>query len=188
MKKTFIVILGLIFSLSIMAQVEKKVIIEHFTNTKCSICASKNPALYQTLEDFPQVLHIAYHPSAPYASCIFSQHNPIQNDARAYFYDVYGGTPRAIIQGEVLLIQTPLVKDDDIESRLGLTSDFKVIMTNTQVSGIDYKVTIQIEKVSGDQEDEIFVYAGLAEKEISYNAPNGEDLHHDVYRKMIHHN
>jgi len=187
MKKYYIAFIAFSFALISTGQVEKKVIIEHFTNTKCSTCANKNPALYQTLEDYPQVLHIAYHPSSPYGSCIFSQHNPMQNDARAFFYDVYGATPRAVVQGEPLPLQTPMVKEDDIESLLGMISDYKVTITNSHVSGDEYKVIFEVERVSGSNGNEIFVYAGLAEEKINYNAPNGEDLHHDVFRKMLYH-
>ncbi len=167
------------------AQVEKKVIIEHFTNTKCSTCASKNPALFHTLEDYPQVLHIAYHPSSPYSACVFNMHNPEENDERANYYEVFGSTPRAVIQGVALPLQTPMVKVDNIEMQLGMTSDFKVTMDNSQVNGDDYKVTIDIERVSATHTEEVLVYVGLAEKVIAYNAPNGETMHHNVFRKNI---
>lgn len=184
MKRYYTLLIAILISVSLTGQVEKKVVIEHFTNTKCSTCANKNPALYQTLEDYPQVLHIAYHPSSPYSSCVFSQHNPEHNDARANFYNVYGATPRAVIQGNVLPIQTPLVKVTDIEGQLGMTSDYKVTISNSQVSGEDYKVSFSIELISGSG-GEVLVYAGLAEEEVNYNAPNGEDLHYDVFRMML---
>ena len=185
MNKFYIIILSLLLSLPLSAQVEKKVIIEHFTNTKCGICANKNPALYETLGEYPQLLHIAYHPSAPYADCVFSMHNPAENDERANYYNVFGGTPRAVIQGVALPVQTPLVNTSNIEMQLGMTSDFKVTIDNNQVSGDDHKVNVQIERVSVTHNEEIFVYIALAEKEISYNAPNGETMHYDVFRKKL---
>ncbi len=186
MNKYYTIILSLLLSFSLGAQVEKKVIIEHFTNTKCGICASKNPALYETLGDYPQLLHIAYHPSAPYSACIFSMHNPVENDERANYYNVFGGTPRAVIEGVALPIQTPLVRTANIEMQLGMTSDFKVTIDNTQVSGDNYKVTVEIERVSLTHSEEILVYIALAEEEIAYNAPNGETMHYDVFRKKLH--
>lgn len=185
MKKHYTLILAILLSLPMLAQVEQKVIIEHFTNTRCGICASRNPAFYQTLGNFPQVLHIAYHPSSPYSSCIFSQHNPTENDNRAYFYGVYGGTPRAVIQGEVIPVQNPMISAEQIDAHLGMMSDFRVSTTNTLVSGNTYKLSFEIERVSGTGLEAIRVFAGLAEEEIQYNAPNGETLHHDVFRKKI---
>ena len=175
----------LFFSLLLIAQVEKKVIIEHFTNSRCGICASRNPTFYQTLEDYPQILHIAYHPSSPYASCVFSQHNPTENDNRAYYYGVYGGTPRAVIQGSVIPVQNPLIGVEQIEAHLGKTADYKVTVANSQVSGNTYKVTVEIARVSGANWETVLMFAGLAEEEVQYEAPNGENLHHDVFRKRV---
>ena len=185
MKKVFTLTILLFFSVLLMAQVEKKVIIEHFTNSRCSICASRNPTFYQTLEDYPQVLHIAYHPSSPYATCIFSQHNPTENDSRANYYGVYGGTPRAVIQGSVIPVQNPLIGVEQIEAHLGKTADYRVTVTNSQVSGNTYKVTVEIERVSGTNPETVLMFAGLAEEEVQYEAPNGENLHHDVFRKRV---
>ena len=113
-------------------------------------------------------------------------HNPEDNDERANYYSVFGSTPRAVIQGVGLPLQTPMVSTANIEMQLGMTSDFKVTVDNTQVSGDDYKVTVNIERVSGTHSEEVLVYVGLAEKEVDYNAPNSESLHHDVFRKKLH--
>lgn len=185
MKKIFTFILAIGLSFPILAQAEKKVIIEHFTNTRCGTCASKNPAFYEVLVDYPDVLHIAYHPSSPYSSCVFNQYNPTENDNRAYFYDAYGGTPRGVIQGNVLPFQNPIVKPEQIEAELGGSSDYDVYITKTKLSDTDYKIRLEIERVSGSEVETIKVYSGLAEEEVAYNAPNGEDMHYDVFRKVI---
>src|SRR4051812_23780642 len=84
------------------AQVPKKIVVEHFTNTNCSICASKNPGFYANLSSQPNIQHIAVHPSSPYPACMLSQHNVTENDARTNYYGVYGSTPRFIINGELI--------------------------------------------------------------------------------------
>lgn len=185
MKNLFILIIALYFISPIVAQVERKVIVEHFTNSKCSSCASRNPAFYSTLANYPDVLHIAYHPSAPYVTCIFSQHNPIENDLRTKNYGIFGGTPRAVLQGEVIPIQSTLISAEQIEAALGGTSDYSVVISTVETSMNNFKVTIEIKRESGLTTETLKVFAGLAEKEVHYNAPNGEDLHHDVFRKTI---
>ena len=167
------------------AQVEQKVIIEHFTNTRCGTCANKNPAFYETLANYPQVLHVAYHPSSPYANCAFNQQNKEDNDARTHFYNIYGGTPRAVVQSDVIPPQNPLLKEDQIEARLGKKSDYAVTVTNKLMSGNNYIVTVDIEQVSGNENESIDLYLALAEKTVNYNAPNGEDVHHDVFRDEL---
>ena len=94
MKYIFTLLFATTIMFSSYSQVEKTVVVEHFTNTKCGICASKNPAFYDVLNDYPNVLHIAYHPSSPYSTCAFSMHNHAENDARANYYGVYGPTPQ----------------------------------------------------------------------------------------------
>lgn len=182
MKKLLSLLIIVLFANSIHSQVDRKVIIEHFTNTLCSTCASKNPAFYQTLEDYPDVLHIAYHPSSPYPACKFNQHNSFENDNRAYFYDVFGATPRIAIQGSVIPPQNPLIDLEQIDAEQGGSSDYKISMGKSQISDNNYKITLEVERVSGDQFETVLLYAGLVEKEIEYDAPNGENLHHDVFR------
>jgi hypothetical protein len=183
MKLFFTLILAFLISIPIFAQVERKVVIEHFTNTRCSVCAARNPAFYTTLESYPDVLHIAYHPSSPYPTCIFNLHNTLENDGRAYFYGVYGGTPRVVIQGDVIPVQNPLISAEQIDSYVGGTSDYSVTLTNEKVSENNYKIDMEIKREAGTEWQTIQAWVGLAEKEINYDAPNGETLHHDVFRK-----
>jgi hypothetical protein len=185
MKNIFTFIIILLTGFSGIAQVEKTVIIEHFTNTRCSTCASRNPALFSLLEDYPQVLHIAFHPSAPYSNCIFSMHNPAENDARTNFYGIYGGTPRVVLQGEVIGFQNPILNAGQIDAALGQTSDFMLHASQEQISSTEVDVQIVIKKVSESSSSALNLFAVIAEKEINYAAPNGENLHHNVFRKVL---
>lgn len=168
-----------------LSQVDKTIVVEHFTNTVCSSCASQNPALFDLLDDYPQVLHIAYHPSSPYASCIFNQHNMGENDARTNFYDIYGSTPRVVLQGEVIGFQTPILNAGQIDAMLGQTADFYLEVEQGQEGKDQVNVRIVIKKLGQPAGQQQRLYAIIAEKEVEYAAPNGEDLHHEVFRKVL---
>jgi hypothetical protein len=185
MKKITLLYFIAFLAFSLTAQVEKKVIVEHFTNTRCGVCKAKNPGLFDVLADYPEVMHISYHPSSPYPNCELHQHNPSENDGRTNFYGVYGSTPRVVLQGDALGIQTPLVKPEQLDEQIGQQSDYSLTLVKTVVSGNTYKVTMTIKRVNGDTDEDIYVYAGLAEKLVNYNAPNGENVHHNVFRKVI---
>jgi len=185
MRRIFTLFIITIFVTPLFSQTGRAVIVEHFTNTYCSACSFLNPGFYQTLENYPDVVHIAYHPSSPYSGCVFNQHNSWENDQRTYFYGVYGSTPRVVVQGEAFAAQSPLIKPEQIDAHLGGTSDYTISMAKTESRANTMKITIEIERISGSQFETILVYAGLAEKEVEYDAPNGEDLHHDVFRKVI---
>jgi thiol-disulfide isomerase/thioredoxin len=185
MKQTFTLIIVLLIGFSLHAQVEKKTVVEHFTNTLCGICASKNPALHELLDDYPEVIRLTVHPSSPYSTCIFSQHNPEENDERTNFYGIYGGTPRVVVAGDVIPIQTPLLTVGQLEGAIGLMSDFSISIEHTAGNGDEVNVSITVERVSGTDNGENMLYVALAEKEIDYNAPNGETMHYGVFRKKL---
>lgn len=178
MKK--LLLAALLVSGGLFAQVPKRVLVEHFTNSRCSICASRNPALFQNLNAHPDVMHLAFHPSSPYSSCIFSQHNPTENDARANYYGVYGGTPRIVINGTV--DNTSFGSASLFTSYQSQMSEFDVRMTH-QVGTDSVRIRVVVQKVSSG-ETQYNLSVGVAEDTVFYNAPNGENLHRDVFRRF----
>jgi len=185
MKKLFFTLTILFAGTQLWAQVNQTVIIEHFTNTRCSVCAARNPAFYSLINDYPEVLHIAYHPSSPYSSCIFSQHNPTENDARTNYYGIYGGTPRVVVQGKVVAPQNPLLMASQIEDKLEQAADFVISVEQLQNTDEEAEVSVVVKRIGDNNPENLNLYAIVAEKEIEYNAPNGESLHHDVFRKVL---
>jgi len=185
--KTFI---SFLFSIVILhqaqAQTPRRVIIEHFTNTRCSICASKNPGFYTTIHgSYPDVLHIAYHPSAPYSACVFSQQNASENDARTNFYSLYGSTPRAAVQGKAIPAVNPLVPTAAIDSTLNVFSPFElnISMSATASDSITVKAVITATDVHAYTNLNLCI--AITEDTVFYNAPNGENIHYDVFRKQL---
>lgn len=184
MSMKFKFLFSLAFAAStVVAQVPKKVVVEHFTNTRCGICGSKNPGFYNNLSNFPDVIHLAIHPSSPYSNCVLNQQNVVQNDARTHFYGVYGSTPRLVIQGEV---QQPSVNFNDpgiFSAKQGEMSDFELSIVQEYASSTDsVRISVTIKRIAVSTETNAVLYAALAEREVNYDAPNGEDVHHDVFR------
>ena len=106
----------------VFSQVPKKVVVEHFTNTNCSICASRNPGFYTNLHNQTGILHLAVHPSSPYPNCLLYQQNGTANDARTNYYGIYGSTPRLVINGNVISGGTNYSSSSIFTPYLGLTS------------------------------------------------------------------
>ena len=171
-----------------MAQVPKLVVLEHFTNTYCSICANSNPNLNANMANQSDVLRISYHPSSPYSGCSLNQHNVSGNDDRTNQYGVYGGTPRIVIQGEVQQagggnFSNPALFDNYSGQTAPISVD---VTTDTTVSdSMIVMVTITVEdQLTIDQQYPI-LYVGLGEDTIFFNAPNGEADHINVFRKEL---
>jgi len=181
-----VIIVFLFFVHSSFAQVAKKIIVEHFTNTRCSICAnpSKNPAFYTNLEAHPDALHISYHPSSPYASCVLNKHNKEENDGRTNYHGVYGSTPVLVVQGKRNPNSISFGNPALFENHEGETSEFSMSIDQTK-NAETIVVTVNIKALSASNYTGATILVGVAEKMVNYNAPNGENLHYDVFRKAM---
>ena len=179
--------IGFIFFTAITthAQVKQAVLVEHFTNTRCGICANRNPGLFTNLANNPEVLHIATHPSSPYSSCVLYQHNTIENNARTNYYGVLGSTPRIVINGTVMSGGTSFTSStlfDNFNTKMSPIS----IAVNQQKFGMDsIRATITVKSVAAHLITTALMYVPLVEDSLMYNAPNGENLHHNVFRKSF---
>ena len=177
--------LFLFFAMTMVAQVQKNVVVEHFTNTRCGICSSRNPALITNLDNNPNVIHLSIHPSSPYSSCVFNQHNSSENDARTNYYGIYGGTPRIVVQGEVQSAGVNFGSATLFSSQAGQTSPF-TLRTELEFPGngqVEVKVVVKTEATHSYSSLKLF--SAIAEDTIFYNAPNGENQHYNVFRESV---
>ncbi|MFK8101237.1 MAG: T9SS type A sorting domain-containing protein [Saprospiraceae bacterium] len=185
MKKiTFTFLLATLFTAGMFGQeVKKQVLIEHFTNSRCGICASKNPAFYNTINQYPgDIHHISYHPPVPYPNCAIYQSNTTGNEARANFYGVFG-TPTIKVVGNVNSSGSALISTSTLNSVLNQTSPVGIGVEET--TGDDRTVTVTIGSYMAPPTESHLLYVALVEKDYYYDAPNGEDVHHDVFREML---
>lgn len=113
------------------------------------------------------------------------QHNSSENDARTNFYGAYGGTPTAVVQGEWTGFQSPILNASQLEAYLGNTTDYELRVYQEQIDSEMVQVSIIIKRVSNMMSNPTRIFAIIAEKELNYAAPNGENVHHEVFRKNL---
>jgi hypothetical protein len=182
-KRLFITVLHLLSFGAIAQQVPRAVIAEHFTNTYCSICAANNPALYGNLTSYPEVIHIAYYPSAPYVACPLSMANPTEQDARTNYYGVYGGTPKLVIGG---VVQTaPYTSGSIYATPLTYTSSFELHTMITPIGTDSVRLDAVVKKVDASTLTSLQLYSAVVEDTLFFTAHNGETKHFDVFRKSF---
>jgi hypothetical protein len=181
MKKllTFVLLLSLTTGFS---QAKKYVLLEHFTNTYCSICASQNPGFYQNIavETNTKIHHISIHSSVPYSQCPFYQANKTEQDARRDFYGLQS-TPRVSINGATL-VGAGTVTAANIDAAAAGTSPIELKVTET--TGTNRIVGVSLKAV-GTVTGTFRMYAAVVEKKLSFAANNGEGTHYNVLRKYI---
>lgn len=170
------------FALAQNSTAKRYILLEHFTNSRCSICASQNPGFFNTIANFEDdVHHIAYHPPFPYNTCVFYLANTVQNSARATFYSV-PGTPRVLRNGAN---STPAnqVTATVLQGLQGQTSP--IGFTVSETSGSSRTATVQVHTFGEAPSGNLRLFVAVAEREIAFTSPNGETLHHNVFRKML---
>ena len=129
--------------------VPQTVLVEHFTNTRCSVCFSRNPGFYANLRQQPATtLHLAYHPSSPYRLCAFSQQNPTENDARTNYYGIYGATPRLVLNGSVIPIGANYADPALFTPFQGQTSPLSIQVALAPQGPDSIAATIQVQTIA----------------------------------------
>lgn len=175
----------LVSSQYLFSQVAKNVVVEHFTNTRCSICASRNPGFYTNLRSQEGVLHLAVHPSQPYSACLLNRHNTPENDARTQWYGVFGATPRLVIQGEVISSSANYSSSSLFNPYIGKTSPISLQVSVTEHGTDSIQARVSVKTEAAHQLGNLLLFMAIVEEELDYNAPNGERKHHDVFRKSF---
>lgn len=166
------------------SQVEKTVVVEHFTNSRCIICANRNPGFFENLEAHPKVIHLAVHPSSPYSNCELNLNNPAENDGRTNYYGIYGSTPKLVVQGDLVSVSEDYGDPEIFEPYLDQTSPASIEIIQYKNEGtIDVSVTVTRE--SDEDLGNLRLFAAIAEDVVFYEAPNGEDEHYNVMRKSL---
>lgn len=159
-------------------------LLEHFTNTRCPICGARNPDFHEARADYgSEVLHISYHPSAPYPNCVLHQHNPEGNSSRFDYYRP-PGTPTVYLDGNIQS-GSNMLRPSDVDAALQSKSFFEIRINQTLENG---KLSAEIEFTTRGQvpaEATYRLYVAAVEEELEYNAPNGESTHYNVFRAFL---
>lgn len=186
MKKTLFTFLALAtLSIGYSQQVPQAVVVEHFTNSHCGVCAGRNPGMYNTLAGLPDVIHVAYYPSAPYAACQINQMAKSENDARTNYYGVYGSTPRIVVQGTPISPSASYSDANLYTQHQGQLSSFEMKMTAWQSSATTADISLTIKKVDTSNLTSVHLYGVLVQDTFYFTALNGEDYHYDLLRTPI---
>jgi Secretion system C-terminal sorting domain/Outer membrane protein Omp28 len=182
MKKTFTLAFALFLTITaVFGQAKRYVLLEHFTNTNCSVCASQNPSFFTTIqvETNPNAHHISYHWRTPYLNCVYYQVNPVRQDARADYYGL-PGSPRVVANGAT---NTSLMSVTLASINAAATSPIYVKVTEN--TGASRTAVVKVKWVTTPPAGTYVLHVAVVEKKTSYASPNGETVHYNVFRKFL---
>jgi len=159
-------------------------ILEHFTNTRCPICGARNPDFHDARKSYGEdLLHISYHPSAPYPNCVLHQHNPEGNSARFDYYRP-PGTPTVYLDGKIQS-GSNMLNPSDVDAALQTKSFIELDVSrsiNNNTLRTEVFITTRGEIPAGSS---YRLYVVAVERELIYDAPNGESTHYNVFRAFL---
>lgn len=163
------------------AQVPRKIFVEHFTNTLCSFCASRNPGFYNNLNNQNDVVHLSIHSGTPYTQCFLYQQNASSSDARRFYYGITG-TPALVLNGFAIPAATNYNQTSLFTPFQSQTSPISIRVEQQKYGSdsIRVRVVVKTEAMHSLGTEQLWV--GLAEDTVFYAGPNGETEHYDVYR------
>lgn len=184
MKLRLITLVGMALTLGseLFSMVPKKMNVEHFTNTYCSVCANRNPGFKNNLNQQSDYTLLTFHPSSPYQACTINKSNKRGNDARTRHYGVYGSTPRLVINGSVINVNSDYSKPALFSPFVGDSSAFSMKLYQYKAINNLLRYRVVITKEDNSTEMEAQLYLAIAEDSFKFNAPNGETLHRNVFR------
>ncbi|MBK9338251.1 MAG: Omp28-related outer membrane protein [Lewinellaceae bacterium] len=163
---------------------KKYVLLEHFTNSRCSICASRNPGFFTLINQYPDdVHHISVHPSVPYNNCLLYLANTTQNNARAAAYGV-NGTPRVALNGTLVPGGSQLLPAATLQAALGQQSPIAIEVLESGAAPTK-TATVTVRTFGDVPAGNYKLFAAVAESTVNYASPNGEQKHHNVFRAML---
>jgi hypothetical protein len=115
---------------------------------------------------------------------VISQSNTAENDGRANYYGVYGGTPTLVIQGSPIPAGQSYSSAALFNPFNGQTSPVSISVSQINLND-SAEVQITIRTIAQTMMSDVTLFAALSEDTLNYNAPNGEDFHYDVFRKAL---
>ncbi|MHC1706197.1 MAG: T9SS type A sorting domain-containing protein [Bacteroidales bacterium] len=191
-KTTTSLIFILLLPVLLVAQVQRLLLVEEFTNASCNPCAVQNPGFDALLSNNSgKVVTVKYHVNWP-GTDLFNLQNPNDPKTRAKYYNITG-VPFAKIDGLTLTGQNysgapANLTQEKIDALSSVPSPFSLTVSHSKSANNDsLYVTLKIkayQTVSGN----LSAHIAIEEKTIEFpQSPglNGEKVFNSVLRKML---
>lgn len=188
MKKKVLLFALFILSVQlIIAQTQRRVLVEEATNASCYPCGQQNPAFDALLQQNPdKVAVIKYHASWPGYDPMYN-HNTVDNGYRISFYGI-NGVPTAVMDGTYS--NSPASFSQAlIDQYYAIPAPFEMDMYHYLSEDQDSMYVITRIRAAQDiDEDNLRAFVVINEKHVHFNSPpgsNGETDFYDVMKKIL---
>lgn len=171
------------------AQSKRYILLEHFTNTECADCKTKNDQFYNSIlpNNLADAIHISYYAPYPSNSSFFHSQNTSDYTAASNHYSI-SSTPQMVMNGKLLPEGSNLIEQSVIDEFTATDPESPIIFDtfNLRDDGNgNYQLGIIIATEVAQPLGNYIIRTAVVESEVEYNAPNGETVHQNVVRKML---
>jgi hypothetical protein len=178
-------------SVYIQQPVNRKVLVEFFTNAGCVPCVDVHHYLdgiaFQsgvTIND-SSVIITSYHWRFPDPRDSLFIQNSAQNNARAGYYGI-GFTPNTFLDGTYMGQYSASEYSAQLNTEMNTTKYLNITLANTFDSTADsISVTANIQTLVSLPSGSYFIFVVITESNIHYSLTNGITNHNDVVRRFI---
>jgi len=178
-----LVIFMLLFTTFIMAG-DRKVLVEIFTNSHCSLC----PSAHSTLDNYLQssnadkIEFIYYHMSYPYSSDQLYQHNTVDSQAKNSFYGPHSSTPKAYFNG-TLVSNSYSSWANSLDELTAVESNFDISLSGSYTAD-DFTILVSVTQTAAISVSDLTINYVVVE-DVNYAGQNGISNHKNVMRKIV---
>ncbi|MBL0048488.1 MAG: T9SS type A sorting domain-containing protein [Bacteroidetes bacterium] len=193
MKLRIAILVGCFASINI-SQAQKIVLLEQFTNSGCSICATHDSTTYKYVKNNPtQLIAISYHTAFPYFDSMYLE-NMAESNARTAFYGI-SFVPYSIIDGNFYRNSTPnfnSVLSSTVGSRAAINPNYNIQAVSNTYSGNLLQCKIAFQSLyASNHNDSLRAHVVVIEEEVLKNSyaalpgNNTQNVYNYVMRKML---
>lgn len=170
--------------LNIMAQEQREVLVEIFTNSHCSLCPDAHNTLDTYLNNNPnadKINYIYYHMVYPYFDDLLYIQSSLDSDARHTFYNPLAATPRGFFDGVIQGSYTGWAST--LDNLTQIQSPLKIELSGTKsLSQFDINAAIT---QTGNISDNDLVILFVVIEDVYYDGRNTISNHKHVMRKIL---
>jgi hypothetical protein len=194
MKKIYMILSSVLFAGAVLAQSQRLVLVEEFTQASCGPCASQNPAFNALMAaNTTKVVSIKYQTSWPGVDPMNAQ-NPTDVSSRVTYYNVTG-VPHGLVDGVSIpndcnaYVGAPAcLNQSEINTAYAVPSEFTLSASHVFNTAMDsVYVTLTLTCSQNISMTTPRLRLGMVEEEIRFATPpgsNGEKEFFNVMRKM----
>ena len=179
----YVLIILLLFSSILIAQEERKVLVEVFTNSHCSLC----PAAHNVIDNYlagpngNKISYIFYHMIYPYADDQLYWQSQEGSDARDNYYNPVASTPQGWFDGTHQGSSSGWT--NTLNNLVATTSPLKIILSGIK-NLTQFNINAELTR-TGDIPDNDLVIHFVVVEDVYYAGNNGITDHKQVMRKML---